>query len=206
VRRIVTEGARLGLAALTLYAFSMENWNRPAKEVSRLMGYLATYLRKERPLLMRNGIRMRGVGKLDLLPEEVLKALRETERLTAGNSGMTLSLALSYGGQTDILDACRSLAARAAAGEIDPGAITATTVEGALSTAGLPPVDLLIRTSGELRISNFLLWESAYAELHFTPVLWPDFGERELHEAIIDFQSRSRRFGLVTDQGGEDDV
>jgi undecaprenyl diphosphate synthase len=203
VRRIVTEGARLGLTALTLYAFSMENWQRPAKEVSRLMGYLSTYLRKERPLMMRNNIRLRGIGKLDLLHPDVLSSLRETERLTSGNTGMTLVLALSYGSRTDLVEACRSIAAKAAGGTLDPASISTETIDGALSTAGLPPVDLLIRTSGEQRISNFLLWESAYAELHFTPVLWPDFAEEELLEAILDFQGRSRRFGLV--EGDDDD-
>jgi undecaprenyl diphosphate synthase len=190
--RVVTRAARrIGLPALTLYAFSSENWARPDEEVGTLMQLLAEFLESERGEMMQNGIRLNAIGELDRLPRFVLEKLAAVRAETARNASMTLTLALSYGGRQELVHAAR--AAARAKGD----ALSAEDLEAALWTAGLPELDLLIRTSGERRISNFLLWQCAYAELHFTEVLWPDFRDAELFTAIADYQGRERRFGLT---------
>jgi undecaprenyl diphosphate synthase len=189
VRAVTRACRRIGVQALTLYAFSTENWARPDDEVEALMHLLAEFLESERPEMMRNGIRLNAIGELSRLPGFVQAKLAEVRAETAGNRGMTLTLALSYGGRQEIIEAARAASAQ--------GAIDAAGIEAALWTRGLPDLDLLIRTSGERRISNFLLWQCAYAELHFTEVLWPDFRDAELFGAIADFQARERRFGLT---------
>jgi len=187
VRAVTRACRRIGVQALTLYAFSTENWARPDDEVEALMHLLAEFLESERPEMMQNGIRLNAIGELSRLPGFVQAKLAEVREETAGNRGMTLTLALSYGGRQEIIEAARAAAAH--------GAIDTAGIEAALWTRGLPDLDLLIRTSGERRISNFLLWQCAYAELHFTEVLWPDFRDAELFGAIADFQARERRFG-----------
>ena len=187
VRAVTRACRRIGVQALTLYAFSTENWARPDDEVEALMHLLAEFLESERPEMMQNGIRLNAIGELSRLPGFVQAKLAEVRAETAGNRGMTLTLALSYGGRQEIIEAARAAAAH--------GAIDTAGIEAALWTRGLPDLDLLIRTSGERRISNFLLWQCAYAELHFTEVLWPDFRDAELFGAIADFQARERRFG-----------
>ncbi len=198
VREITRSCAQLRLKALTLYAFSKENWKRPATEVGALMELLRRFLVGERDELMENQIRLTAIGCLEDLPASARGALDETIRLTAGNRGMALVLALSYGGRDELVRATRAIAGRVARGELDPASIDAATVADALDTHGLPDPDLLVRTSGEQRISNFLLWQIAYAELHVTPVLWPDFRRRELLDALVEYQRRERRYGMVT--------
>jgi undecaprenyl diphosphate synthase len=191
VRAVTRASRRIGVQALTLYAFSAENWQRPDQEVDALMSLLAEFLESERAEMMRNGIRLNAIGELDRLPDDVREKLASVRAETAANAGMTLTLALSYGGRQEIVQAAR----RAASAK--GGALEAEDLEAALWTRGLPELDLLIRTSGERRISNFLLWQCAYSELHFSEVLWPDFRDRELFLAIEDFQRRERRFGLT---------
>jgi undecaprenyl diphosphate synthase len=193
VRDVTRTARRLGLPALTLYAFSAENWGRPEPEVVALMALLAEFLEAERPEMMENGIRLNAIGELTRLPAVVRQKLDEVRAETAANAGMTLTLALSYGGRQEIVAAAR----QAAAGRPDFGA---DELEAALWTAGLPELDLLVRTSGERRISNFLLWQCAYAELSFAEELWPDFRGPELVRAVADFQGRRRRFGLTDAQ------
>jgi len=195
VRPIVTEGAELGLEALSLYSFSIENWQRPADEVSALMGLYADYLRRERPTVMDNNVRMRHLGRRDGLPQAVLDELDETVRVSSTNTGMWLNLALNYGGRAEIIEAVKGLAARAAAGEIAPDAIDDQAISNALDTTGQSDPDLLIRTAGEMRISNFLLWQVSYAEFYVTDTLWPDFDAESLHDALRAFAGRHRRFG-----------
>jgi len=190
VREVTRTARRIGIRALTLYAFSAENWGRPAPEVAGLMTLLAEFLEAERPEMMQNEIRLNAIGELERLPEVVRRKLAEVRAETSGNAGMTLTLALSYGGRQEIAAAARRAAVHGAA-------LTMEHLEAGLWTAGLPDLDLLVRTSGERRISNFLLWQCAYAELAFVETLWPDFRERELLEAIADFQARERRFGLT---------
>ncbi|RMG44814.1 MAG: isoprenyl transferase [Acidobacteria bacterium] len=197
VRAVVEASAELGIEVLTLYAFSRENWKRPKREVDTLFRLLREYLDKELPAIKRHGIRFRPIGRLRELPEPVQRDLERARRETEGGDGMWFLIALSYSGRADIVDAARALAAECRAGRLDPEAIDEETIAGRLSTAGLPDPDLLIRTSGEQRISNFLLWQVAYAELYVTPTLWPDFRRRHLYEAIIDYQRRERRFGGV---------
>lgn len=191
VRAVTRAARRVGIEALTLYAFSSENWARPEEEVGALMQLLAEFLESERGEMMRNGIRLEAIGELERLPPFVREKLDEVRAETARNRDMTLTLALSYGGRQEIAAAARRAAAAKGA------ALEAADIEAALQTAGLPELDLLVRTSGERRISNFLLWQSAYAELHFSDVLWPDFRDTELFTAIADFQARERRFGLT---------
>ena len=198
VRTVTTECARLGVGQLTLYAFSIENWSRPKAEVNALMRLLPRYLVDERPTMMENQIRFRAIGRLDQLPKTALREARKTEEITADNVGMTLCLALSYGSRTEITDAVRAIAKEAAGGDINPARISERTVADHLYTAGMPDVDLMIRTAGEMRISNFLLWQSWYAELYVTDVCWPDFSADELHEAIREYARRVRKFGKVT--------
>ncbi len=191
VRAVVETSARLGLRALTLYAFSVENWKRPPAEVEMLWRLLRIYLRAELPLMMRHNIRFAAIGRLDELPAFVRGELESVVRKTEGNRGLRLNLAVNYGGRAEIVDAVKALVEDARRGaEIDEAAISAR-----LYTAGMPDPDLLIRTSGEMRISNFLLWQIAYAELYVTETLWPDFSRTELLEAILDYQRRDRRFG-----------
>jgi undecaprenyl diphosphate synthase len=195
VRRVVTEAARLGLDAITLYSFSSENWKRPADEVAALMLLCCEFLRVERPTMLRENIRFRRIGRREGLPEEVLAELDATERATAHHSGLTLCLALNYGSRTEIADAARALAREVASGTRTPESIDEAAVSSHLYTAGIPDPDLLVRTAGEMRISNYLLWQISYAELHVTEVLWPDFTEADLAAAILAFAGRDRRFG-----------
>jgi len=197
VRRIVRAARRLGIDALTLFAFSEQNWFRPAHEIAALMELLRDYLLSEREELLDNGIRLRAVGRLPKLPDRVRSVLDERIAETAANRGMTLTLALSYGGREEIVDAARRLAARVRCGELEPDAIDEELLDAAIPSVDVGRVDLLIRTGGEQRISNFLLWGAAYAELYFTERLWPDFDEEDLYQAIAAYQQRDRRFGRV---------
>jgi undecaprenyl diphosphate synthase len=194
VRDTVETSARLGISVLTLYAFSVENWKRPDTEISALMGLLQQYLRLELSTLLRNNIRFRVIGQPDRLSDEVRDELQMAEARTATNTGMVFNIALSYGGRAEIVDAAR----RAMREGIDPNALDEATFESFLYTAGQPDPDLMIRTSGEMRISNFLLWQIAYAEIWVTETLWPDFRARDLLEAIVDYQKRDRRYGAVS--------
>jgi undecaprenyl diphosphate synthase len=188
--------SRLKLEALTLYAFSVENWRRPKTEIDFLMQLLREYLRQEMPLIQRNNIRMRFLGRSDELPAAVQRDTREAVEATAGNTGMVLCIALNYGGRAEIVDAANALLAeRHAAG--DSRKLSESELERHLYTAGLPDPDLLIRTSGEMRVSNFLLWQIAYAEIFVTETLWPDFIRPRLLEAFVDFQKRDRRYGGI---------
>ena len=202
VREIVTQCARLGLECLTLYSFSTENWKRPADEVNALMDLYARYLVRERETIMDNNVRFVQIGREEGLPEKVLRELRETTRLSKENTGLTLALALNYGSRAEIVDAVKSIVKRVLAGELKPDQIDQELLSRSLYTGGLPDPDLLIRTANERRISNFLLWQISYAEIHVTPTYWPDFRKEHLHAAIKDYASRQRRFGEV-DRPGE---
>ncbi|MDH3230382.1 MAG: isoprenyl transferase [Alphaproteobacteria bacterium] len=195
VRRTLKAAARMGVSYLTLFGFSSENWNRPEGEVGDLMGLLRLYLQSEIDALNSNGVRLRVIGDRSRFDPDIIKLIDRAESETAGNSRITLVLALSYGGRQEIVRAARDLARQAAAGAVDPDAIDETTFAGALETAGIPDPDLLIRTSGEQRVSNFLLWQLAYTELVFTDVQWPDFCETELAAAIETYNRRERRYG-----------
>lgn len=197
VCRIVTEAARLGLDALSLYSFSIENWNRPPDEVNMLMHLYAEYLIRERETVMANNIRLKHLGRRDGLPEAVLTELDESVRVSADNTGMFLCLALNYGSRAEMTDAVRSIARRVARGVLKPDDIDDAVISNSLNSAGVPDPDLLIRTSGELRVSNFLLWQISYAELYVTDVYWPDFDEAEFHKALKAYAARHRRFGGV---------
>ena len=199
---VTTECARLGLEALTLYSFSSENWKRPAEEVDALMVLCQHHLESQRERMIENRIRFRRVGRREGLPESVLAASDACEEATRECDGMTLCLALNYGARAEITDAVRAIIRKVQAGEIDPESIDEDQIDDHLLTAGLPDPDLLLRTAGEMRISNFLLWQISYAELVVTDVTWPDFGIDDLHEAFRAFARRSRRFGSVdTPQG-----
>jgi len=199
--RDVTRAAReIGLEALTLYAFSSQNWRRPDDEVLGLMQLLFDFVRDERAEILDNQIRLRAVGEIDRLPDFVRRPLVELCERSRDHRGMVLTLALSYGGRESLVAATRRLCAAAAAGELQPAEVDEAALERALWTAGLPPLDLLIRTSGEQRLSNFLLWESAYAELWFTDVRWPDFDRTHLYAALEDYARRERRFGQTSAQ------
>jgi len=196
VRVVVETSARLGLESLTLYAFSKENWKRPKAEVETLWRLLIYYLRREVPRLMANNIRMRAIGRTQALPEKVQQELAEAIQLTSANTGMVLNLAINYSGRTEIVDAVNRLVAEAReTGTLDRLVVDEQAIERWLDTAGQPEPDLLIRTSGEMRISNFLLWQIAYAELYVTEICWPDFDRTCLLEAIAAYQKRDRRFG-----------
>jgi undecaprenyl diphosphate synthase len=197
VRDTVETAARLGLEVLTLYAFSIENWKRPESEVATLMGLLKHYLRSELDTLLRNNIRFRMVGRGHELEPDVRSELERAEQRTATNSGLQFNIALNYGGRAEIVDAVRRLVAEVQALERSPDAIEEADIARHLYTAGQPDPDLLIRTSGELRISNFLLWQIAYSEIWVTDVLWPDFRRKHLLQAIADFQKRERRYGGI---------
>ena len=200
VRRTIETARRMGIAYLTLYAFSDENWARPAMEVEALMDLLMTNLKAELPSFMKNGIRLCSIGEVSRLPQGAARELEYCKRQTEGNTDMVLTLALSYGSQQEIEQCVRRIAQDVARGEIDAQSVDRRTIESHLYTAGMPPVDLLIRTSGEMRLSNFLLWQAAYAELYFTPVLWPDFSAEDFTRAVEDYRHRERRFGLTGDQ------
>ena len=197
VRKIVEEASRLGIEALTLYSFSIENWSRPADEVNQLMGLYARYLASERKTIMDNNVVLEHVGRRDNLPDNVLAELDQTARASAGNTGMKLCLALNYGSRAEIVDAVRSIGCRVAAGELAPDDIDEETIDRALYTAGVPDPDLLIRTAGERRLSNFLLWQISYAEFYVADAFWPDFDEAEFHRALQDYANRHRRFGRL---------
>jgi undecaprenyl diphosphate synthase len=195
VRKMVEECCRLGIGQLTLYSFSSENWKRPQREVDFLMGLLVQYLVDERPEIMRQNIRFRVIGRRAELSPEVVAEIEQTERMSAGNTGLTLVLAINYGSRTEIVDAVRSIAERVQRGDLPVSAIDETTISDALYTAGMPDPDLLIRTAGEMRVSNYLLWQISYAELWVTPVCWPDFTVDVFHSALRDYAGRERRFG-----------
>jgi len=196
VRSAVETCAQMGIHALTLYAFSVENWKRPRAEVDTLWRLLRIYLRNELPTMMRNGVRLSTLGRMDDLGPQIRRDLEATCAETAGNTGLQLNLALNYGGRAEIVDAVRSLIADARKeNRLDQLDVTEAAISSRLYTAGLPDPDLLIRTSGEMRISNFLLWQIAYAELYVTETLWPDFDRAEMLRAVIDYQKRDRRFG-----------
>ncbi len=197
VRRIVRASRRLGLSALTLYAFSEQNWARPQSEVEALMDLLREFLLSEREELLANDIRLRGIGRTDRLPPRVREVLDEIVEATRDNRTMTLSLALSYGGREEIADAARVLGERVARGELAPERIDEAAIEALLPSMACGAVDLLVRTGGEQRISNFMLWGAAYAELYFSATLWPDWDDSDLYEAIAAYQNRDRRFGKV---------
>lgn len=197
VRDTVKYCAELGIGYLTLYTFSKENWNRPADEVKMLMKLLEKHLRSEEKMLVENNIRFKAVGNIAELPESVRDVIAELEAKTGDNTGMVLHLALSYSGREEIAQAARKLAVKAASGEIRPEEIDEHLFSEFLYTASEPDPDLLVRTSGESRISNFLLWQLAYTEIYITDVLWPDFTREHLDEAIRDYMKRDRRFGLV---------
>lgn len=200
LRRITTASAELGLEFLTVYAFSTENWNRPKAEVDALMNILMSALEKELPTLQKNNVRLNAIGNIDSLPSKANKKLISVIDATSQNDGLTLTLALSYGSQDEMVQAIRQVATKVAQGELAPEEITEDHIEQHLFTAGMPNPDLLVRTSGEQRISNYLLWQLAYAEFYFTPVLWPDFDAEGLYEAIAAFQKRERRFGQTSEQ------
>jgi len=200
-----TEAAtELGIKYLTLYAFSTENWGRPKSEVDALMELLVETIKLEVPKLQKNNIRLQAIGNLQRLPKHSRETLQSAIEETAGNDRMTLVLALNYSAKWEIIEAVRSIANRASEGRLDPANIDEATFTEALSTKGMPDPELLIRTSGEARISNFLLWQLAYAELHFTPTFWPDFRKEHFFQAIIDFQDRERRFGKTSEQLQDD--
>jgi undecaprenyl diphosphate synthase len=200
VRAIVESSRKLGIKYLSLFAFSSENWNRPPREVDGLMTLLRRYLASELGKMMRHGIRLLAVGSLRKLPPAVREALRSAIAATRGNTGMTVILAVSYGGREDIARAARAIARSVERGKLAPGQITEETVSEHLGTRGVPDPDLLIRTSGEMRISNFFLWQLAYTEMYVTDTLWPDFREREYFQALAFFQQRQRRFGRTAAQ------
>jgi undecaprenyl diphosphate synthase len=200
VREVIECAAELGLKYLTLYTFSTENWNRPDDEISALMGIMVQSLNNETDTLIKNNIRLKAIGDVNRLAEDVRLRLFETMEQTSSANGLTLIVALSYSSRWEIVEAARKLAADVSKGKLKPSSIDENDFEKYLSTYGIPDPELMIRTSGELRVSNFLLWQLAYTELYFTELLWPDFGKEEFYEAIIDFQKRERRFGKTSEQ------
>jgi len=197
IRQCVEACMESGVEFLTLYAFSSENWKRPALEVNGLMLLLEKFLNEKKEEMLREGVRLRAIGRLDDLPKACRVKLNEVRDATAHNTRLNVILALSYSGRVEILDAIRSVVTEAAAGTLGPGDITPELISSHLYTAGIPDPDLLIRTSGEMRISNFLLWQLSYTEIHVTKKLWPDFGKADFLEALQDFSSRQRRYGGV---------
>lgn len=200
VRNVTRTASDLGVKYLTLYAFSTENWNRPQTEVDILMHLIGMAIENETPELMRNNVKLELLGDIDRIPEESRSRLLRSKELLSANTGLTLILALSYSSRWEITEAAKRIAKQAAKGEIDPEEITSDLLDSFMESRPAPDPDLLIRTGGETRISNYLLWQIAYSELFFTPVLWPDFGADQLIDAIADFQSRQRRFGKTGDQ------
>jgi undecaprenyl diphosphate synthase len=197
VRRVVRGAGELGIPVLTLFAFSTENWTRPADEVADLMGLLRHYLRSELDELLKNGAKLRVIGDRAGLPDDIVRDISDAEKMTRANSRIDVNICINYGARAEILQATRSLARQVAAGELSPERIDEDRFERELLTAGVPDPDLLIRTSGEQRISNFLLWQCAYAELVFVDTLWPDFSKEHLEQAIAEFRRRERRYGGV---------
>lgn len=197
LRQTVRAAGEMGISWLTVYAFSSENWSRPKSEVSDLMGLLKLFIRRDLAELHKNGVRVRVIGERESLDEDIRTLLEEAEDLTSSNRALNLVIAFNYGARDEIARAARKLALAAKAGELDPEAITADSFDEFLDTSGIPDPDLIIRTSGELRLSNFLLWQAAYAELVFLPCYWPDFGRTDLAEALRSYASRERRFGGV---------
>ena len=200
VRKVIEAAAEIGIKYLTLYAFSTENWGRPDEEVSALMGIMIQSLNNETDTLIKNNIRLNAIGDIDRLADDVRARLMETIELTSGSTGLDLLVALSYSSRWEITQAARKIAIKVRNGYLKPDEINETEFEKYLTTAGIPDPDLMIRTSGELRISNFLLWQLAYTEFFFTETLWPDFGKKDFYDAIIDFQKRERRFGKTGEQ------
>ncbi|MFU8819631.1 MAG: isoprenyl transferase [Desulfurivibrio sp.] len=203
VQEVVRCARELEIKALTLYAFSTENWQRPGSEVENLMGLLQTYLESQLDKMLQNQVRLRTCGRIERLPAKVRQVLEKTVAKTAANEGLILNLALSYGSRDELLRATRHLAREAAEGRLRPDEINEELFSAQLDSAGLPDPDLLIRTGGEARLSNFLLWQLSYSELHFTKVLWPDFGREDFLAAIADYQQRQRRFGRTGEQVGD---
>ena len=200
LRKALEYLTEIGVKYLTVYAFSTENWNRPKLEVEALMHLLSRYLQKEVAIMQKNNIRLNAIGDLESLPSKVRKELYKAMEQTKDNTSTTVSLALAYGGQQELLQMTQQLARKVQQGLLTPEQITPQEIQKALYTQEIPPVDLLIRTSGECRISNFLLWQIAYAELYFTDVLWPDFTPEQLHKALLNYQNRERRFGKTSEQ------
>ena len=194
--RAVTEACvELGIEFLTVYAFSTENWKRPEAEVNALWALLEHFIEQETPTMMKNNVRMLAIGRLHELPESCQRALRATIELTSKNTATTVVLAVNYSGRTELVDATREICAKVASGQLDPSSINVETIGRHLYTKDIPDPDLLIRTSGEMRLSNFLLWQLSYTEIYVTDTLWPDFGKPELHAAVEEFKKRQRRFG-----------
>ncbi len=206
VRTVTRACRRLGVSALTLYAFSEQNWDRPPSEVEALMGLLREFLETERSEILDNNIRLRAVGRIERLPRTVREVLDPLAEESKNNTGMTLSLALSYGGREEIADAARALGAAVAAGTLPATEIDEAKLAACMPSMDVGAVDLLVRTGGEQRISNFLLWGAAYAELYFSPTLWPEYGTEDLYQAIFAYQQRERRFGRVLDADEADDA
>jgi undecaprenyl diphosphate synthase len=200
VRDVVEGAGELGIEYLTLYTFSAENWSRPKFEVIAIMELLISTLNKEIAKLMKNNVRLNAIGDLNMLPDKCHKELDNAISKTAANTGLVLTLALSYSSRGEIVQAAKKLAAKVQSGELQPADIDEKMFEDNLYTSGMPNPELLIRTSGEYRISNYLLWQIAYAELYFTAKLWPDFRREDLYEAILDYQKRERRFGMTSEQ------
>ena len=200
VRNVIEAASELQIKFLTLYAFSTENWGRPNEEVSALMGIMVDSLNKETDTLIRNNISLKTIGDVGRLADDVRERLFETIKLTSGGNGLNLIVALSYSSRWEITEAARRISAEVRNGKIDPDSFSEADFEKYLTTYGIPDPELMIRTSGELRISNFLLWQLAYTELYFTEKLWPDFGKEDFYNAIIDFQKRERRFGKTSEQ------
>ncbi|PWK80272.1 undecaprenyl diphosphate synthase [Mucilaginibacter oryzae] len=199
--RDVVEGAdKLGIKYITLYTFSSENWNRPKLEVMAIMELMVSTIHKEVPGFMKNNIKLNAIGDLDMLPEKCYNELQNAIEITAGNTGVVLTLALSYSSRREIVRAAKNIAVKVKNGELDVNDINEDVFEQNLFTGDMPNPELLIRTSGEYRISNYLLWQIAYAELYFTTKLWPDFRKEDLYEAVLDFQKRERRFGMTSEQ------
>jgi len=200
VRRVVTYAREIGVRYLTLYAFSSENWRRPKLEVAGLMKLLRDYLESELETMLENEVRLNVIGDIEQLPDFVQDILERTQRKTAGETGMTLTLALSYGGREELVRAVRAVAEEVQAGHLDLDDIDKEVIERHLDTSGIPDPDLLIRTSGESRISNFMLWQIAYTELIMLPIFWPEFDAQHFHDALVNYQNRERRFGRTGDQ------
>ena len=195
LRRVVRGAGELGVRYLTIFSFSSENWSRPAQEIGDLFGLLRRFIRNDLADLHRDGVRVRIIGERNGLEPDIIALLKEAEELTRNNTRMTLIVAFNYGSRQEIANAAQRLAAEVAAGKLDPGAITADAIEARLDTAGIPDPDLIIRTSGEQRLSNFLMWQAAYSEFVFVPVHWPDFDKAALRDAIEEYSRRERRFG-----------
>lgn len=201
VRRVARAARDMGIEYLTLYSFSSENWSRPKSEVSELFSLMRLFIRRDLAELHQNNVRVRVIGQREGVPDDVMQLLTDAEKLTAGNCGQNLVIAFNYGSRNEIAQAAAKLARLAAEGALDPETITPELFERFLETCNMPDPDLIIRTSGELRLSNFLLWQSAYSELLFTDTLWPDFGPEEFAEAVRHFASRDRRFGGIASRG-----